>query len=92
MYWDGTSFDTDMEGAAALVTGFGAQVSVVWNDYVQAWCMLDSGFFSTKLTVRTARSVTGPWSQPVQVRGRALVRGRVATVAAAWVDRGLPAC
>lgn len=69
-YWDGSSFSTSMEAAQALIHGFGAQVSVVWNEFLGAWCILDSGFFSQQLTIRTATQVTGPWSEPIQVRHR----------------------
>jgi hypothetical protein len=53
-----------LETADALVSGFGAQISVYWNAHLQQYCMLSAG---NTIQIRTSKTLWGPWSKATDV-------------------------
>ena len=57
---------------ATILFTDGAQGSVEWNAYLNAWVYTYLGIFSNKVRIRLADQPWGPWSDPVDVLDAAL--------------------
>jgi len=69
-YWtgfgDSFSEKISLKESPAIVSAFGAQISVNWNEFLQQYCML-STLLGHQVQVLTSQNPWGPWSLPVTV-------------------------
>lgn len=62
-YWDGQGWQEDREEAIQVVAPPVGELSVAWNEDHQRWLMVYLDELRGGLVMRTAESLTGPWSQ-----------------------------
>jgi hypothetical protein len=69
-YWDGKTWSSRESAAVPIVVGPVSEVSVQWNAYLGKWLMMYLDEQRASIVMRSAASLTGPWSgQQVVVRG-----------------------
>ncbi|TDO33767.1 uncharacterized protein DUF4185 [Kribbella sp. VKM Ac-2527] len=69
-YWDGKTWSTNESAAAPIAIGPVSEVSVQWNAHVGKWLMMYLDEQRASVVLRSAGSLTGPWSgEQVVVRG-----------------------
>ena len=61
-YWTGKTWSPDITAAKTIVPCCVQQFSVRYNSYYKKWIMMGTGW-----DLRTADTLTGPWSQPVNI-------------------------
>lgn len=66
-FWDGTGWRSKAEAATTVVQGPVGELAVQWNSHYQAWLMTHQNVVTEQLMLRTARHLTGPWSDPVEI-------------------------
>lgn len=62
-FWDGERWSAEMSEAVSLFSG-APSLSVSFNRYLGAWTVIYAQPLSNKVVIRTAPSLTGPWSGP----------------------------
>lgn len=62
-YWDGSGWVADPSRAATVVPGPVGELSVAWSATFRTWLMLYLDEQRQAIVLRTARQLTGPWSQ-----------------------------
>lgn len=65
-YWDGESWSTRMGSAASLFDG-APILTLSWNQHLDRWTAVYSRPLSNDVMLRTARSLTGPWSAELRL-------------------------
>ncbi len=69
-YWTGGIWEPNCErDAKVLVPGPVGELSVRWNSYYGTWLMMYLNEKHSAIVLRTADSLTGPWSEEVAVVG-----------------------
>lgn len=63
-YWDGEAWTPDIGSAAPVVPGPVGELSVAWHEELGVWVMLYLDQPREGIVVRTAKSLTGAWSEP----------------------------
>lgn len=63
-YWNGIGWTPDVDAAATVVPGPVGELSVAWSEDLGTWVMLYLDQPREGIVVRTARRLTGPWSEP----------------------------
>lgn len=62
-YWDGNAWQANSPGTAAtIVPAPVGELSVRWNSYYKKWLMMYLNDPQYRIVLRTADSLTGPWS------------------------------
>jgi hypothetical protein len=61
-YWDGSDWSPREADATTVVSGPVGELSVVWNEFLDQWLMMYLSEPLHAIVVRTADSLTGPWS------------------------------
>jgi hypothetical protein len=62
-YWDGSAWQANKPGASAtIVPAPVGELSVRWNSYYKKWLMMYLNDPQDRIVLRTAGSLTGPWS------------------------------
>lgn len=62
-YWDGSSWQANNPAAAAMIVPAPVgELSVRWNSYYKKWLMMYLNDPQYRIVLRTADSLTGPWS------------------------------
>jgi hypothetical protein len=62
-YWDGSSWQANNPSAAAtIIPAPVGELSVRWNSYYKKWLMMYLNDPQYRIVLRTADSLTGPWS------------------------------
>ena len=69
-YWDGRTWSTRETSAVPIAVGPISEVSVQWNAYLGKWLMMYLDEQRASVVLRSAASLTGPWSgEQVVARG-----------------------
>jgi hypothetical protein len=69
-YWDGRTWSTQERAAVPIAVGPISEVSVQYNAYLGKWLMMYLDEQRASVVLRSASSLTGPWSgEQVVVRG-----------------------
>ncbi|NIK55110.1 DUF4185 domain-containing protein [Kribbella shirazensis] len=69
-YWDGRTWSPHETSAVPIAVGPIGEVSVQWNAYTGKWLMLYLDEHRAAIVLRSAESLTGPWSgEQVVVKG-----------------------
>lgn len=63
-YWDGSTWQPDIERAAVVVDGRVGELSVVWHEHFNRWMMTYYDGRTDHIVLREAQHLTGPWSPP----------------------------
>ncbi|WP_179378337.1 DUF4185 domain-containing protein [Jannaschia marina] len=63
-YWDGQRWSTDIRAARDVVAAPAGELSVAWNAQHRAWLMMYLDPVKRAIVLRSAASLTGPWSDP----------------------------
>ncbi len=63
-YWDGHAWSTNVHAAKAVVPAPAGELSVAWSDAHQSWLMMYLDPVERAVILRTAPTMTGPWSAP----------------------------
>ncbi len=67
-YWTGSRWEADSgQRAQLLVPGPVGELSVQWNSYYGKWLMMYLNEVRSSIVLRTADSITGPWSEETAV-------------------------
>lgn len=66
-FWDGETWQDSADAATAIVPGPVGELAVQWNSHYRAWLMTHQNVVDQTLVLRTARHLTGPWSDPVEI-------------------------
>jgi Domain of unknown function (DUF4185) len=61
-YWNGGAFVASMDGKQSLFDG-APSISVAWNQHLQAYTVIYAQPLSNRVVIRTAPSLTGPWTE-----------------------------
>lgn len=64
-YWNGSGWHPELNAAVPIVPAPVGELSVQWNSHYRAWLMTHQNVFEGRLVLRTARHLTGPWSDPI---------------------------
>jgi hypothetical protein len=67
VYWDGGTWQADIGNAATIVPAPVGELSVRWNSYYRRWLMMYLNDPVGEIVLRSARTLTGPWSQETVV-------------------------
>jgi hypothetical protein len=62
-YWDGNGWTSARTSAATIVPANVGELSVRWNSYYRRWLMMYLDDPNGKILLRTAKQLTGPWSE-----------------------------
>jgi hypothetical protein len=62
-YWDGAAWTDDLAAATTIVPAPVGELSVRWNAYARAWVMMYLNEDKYAIVLRTADTLTGPWSE-----------------------------
>ena len=69
-YWDGKTWSSRVNAAVPIAVGPISEVSVQWNAYLGKWMMMYLDEQRASVVLRSAASLTGPWSgEQVVARG-----------------------
>jgi hypothetical protein len=63
-YWDGGRWTPSIASAATIVPPNVGELSVRWNSYYRRWLMMYLDDPVGHILLRTAKQLTGPWSEP----------------------------
>lgn len=63
-YWDGSDWTRTAGSAAGVVPAPVGELSVAWNGYLSRWVMMYLDERHNAIVVRTADTLTGPWTEP----------------------------
>ena len=63
-YWTGSAWSDDPASAATIIPPNVGELSVRWNSHYQRWIMMYLNDPAGLIELRTAESITGPWSDP----------------------------
>lgn len=63
-YWDGQVWSANVQAAKAVVPAPAGELSVAWSDAHQSWLMMYLEPVERAVILRTAPTMTGPWSAP----------------------------
>ncbi|MBO0794142.1 MAG: DUF4185 domain-containing protein, partial [Ktedonobacteraceae bacterium] len=66
-FWDGQAWTRDVSRARPIFTQIPGSISVSYNSYLGQFLATSSQPLSPNVLMRTAPSITGPWSKPVVV-------------------------
>ncbi|MDQ3856753.1 MAG: DUF4185 domain-containing protein [Chloroflexota bacterium] len=66
-YWTGTSWSVNPAASAMVVPAPVGELSVQWHSYYGKWLMMYLDEQQRAIVLRTADSLTGPWSAPYPV-------------------------
>jgi hypothetical protein len=66
-YWDGSEWVEELESAVEIVPDPVGELSVAWNSYLDSWIMTYLDEPRRGNVIRTARELTGPWSEPLML-------------------------
>lgn len=66
-YWDGGQWAPSRAAASTIVPPNVGELSVRWNSYYQRWLMMYLDDPNGLIQLRTAKQLTGPWSDPKTV-------------------------
>ena len=70
-YWDGRTWSPQESAAAPITVGPISEVSVQYNAYLGKWLMMYLDESRASVVLRSAKSLTGPWSgEQVVVKGK----------------------
>ncbi len=64
MYWDGQGWSTNIHNAKAVVPAPAGELSVAWSNVHQSWLMMYLEPVEKAVILRSAPTMTGPWSAP----------------------------
>jgi hypothetical protein len=65
-YWNGNDWSDEIADAATLFDG-GTSLTVSYNRHLQRWTAIYSAPIGNDVDLRTAPSLTGPWSNPLRL-------------------------
>lgn len=63
-YWDGRGWSANVWAAAAVVPAPAGELSVAWSEAHQSWMMMYLEPVERAVILRSAPTMTGPWSSP----------------------------
>lgn len=63
-YWDGQGWSTNIHNAKAVVPAPAGELSVAWSNVHQSWLMMYLEPVERAVILRSAPTMTGPWSAP----------------------------
>lgn len=63
-YWDGQGWSTSIHNAKAVVPAPAGELSVAWSNVHQSWLMMYLEPVERAVILRSAPTMTGPWSAP----------------------------
>ncbi|MDX8446064.1 DUF4185 domain-containing protein [Mesorhizobium captivum] len=66
-YWDGTKWEADPKTAAVVVPAPAGELSVAWSEPHHRWLMMYLDETRRAVVLRTATTLTGPWSDAQEV-------------------------
>ncbi len=63
MWWDGKNWQRDYSKATQVLDGSTTGMSIKYNPYLKKYVAVYLPIFNNSLRIRTADSITGPWSE-----------------------------
>lgn len=66
-FWNGADWDVDVDNRVSVFSGASSGVTVSYNAFLQAFTVVYSPPFSSRVLMRTAPRPEGPWSDPFEL-------------------------